>query len=192
MFLKKKLIYVAGLSIALLTASIPVNVKAADSDLTGSGTTKVEFTAPTDGSLILNKVPSYDFASHVLASSYSGFTATGDNAYQVTDLRGGDTGYEITANASPLVNGESTLPVTTFTTTAADGTADDVTGGKISGANAVDIYGTSNIVATGNASSNGQFSSGTTSAEMSLSTASGVRAGTYAGTIDYTLVGSLS
>lgn len=188
MISKKELIIATGLSLALFTLNTPMMANADSTTATGQGDTTVTFTAPTTGSLVLNKVPSYDFSSHELASSYSGFTATGSQAYDVTDLTGGNTGYTITANASTLKNGDNVLPVSTFTTTTADGVADATTGGKISGTSAaVNIYQTANTVATGNENSNGNLTSGTTGATMALATANGVKAGTYSGTIDYNI-----
>lgn len=173
------------------TIGFSVTVSADVTPGTNQGTTNIQFTTPTDGQLVLNKVPSFDFGNHALATSYSAFAATGSNPYDVTNLTGDSNGYTITAKAGDLKNGSDTLPISTLTTDTADGTAQSVTGGKISGATGVQIYNASNKVATGNAAANGQLTSGTTGATLTLSSP-GVKAGAYTGVIDYTITDGIS
>lgn len=180
---------VTAILISVAAGFISVN---ADSE-TASGDTKVTFTAPTTGQLVLNKVPSFDFGSQELKSNFQGFDATGSQAYDVTNLTGDSNGYTVTAQAGELNNGtNAALPVSTLTTETADGVADSVTGGQITGVKSTNIYLASNKVAIGNANSNGEFTSGSTGATLSLSTPNGIKTGTYTGTIDYTLTAGIN
>lgn len=181
----------ASVTLLLGTAITPSTVEAATATGTNQGNTTIQFTVPTDGQLVLNKVPSFDFGNHALATSYSAFTATGDTPYDVTNLTGDSNGYTVTAQAGQLTNGSNVLPVSSLTTDTADGTADSVTGGKISGATGVSIYQASNKVATGNATANGELQSGTTGATLTLSSP-GVKTGAYTGVIDYTITDGIN
>lgn len=191
--IKHGLIGVALTSVMAIGA-LPIGVFADDTPGSAQGTTTVNFTAPKGDQLILNKVPSFDFGSHDLEADGGKFTAQGDE-YDVTNLTGNDNGYTVTALASALTtaDGKNTLDFgeTGLSTKTEDGAVDKLSGGQITGTpDFVKISEKANTVATGNKNSNGELTSGKTSATLEISKV-GTKSQTYNGTIDYTIAANV-
>ncbi|MBS9335463.1 WxL domain-containing protein [Fructobacillus sp. M1-13] len=180
----------------LLTAGAlaPVSAFAADNTVETNdtenvqkitGNTKITFEG-TDGALTLNQVPNFDFDNHKLSKSYDTFESKNGGTVKVTDLTGSGKGYFVTANASDLTNNGATLQTKSFNFTAANSAVDEATKGQITGSTDTPIFKTTTKIVEGNADATGTLESGATSAKLTLS-GNNVKAGTYTGTIDYTL-----
>lgn len=188
MKMKKGLLMIGTL--ALVAGSTSFGTVNADTDplLNKQGTTDINFTAPQTGGLTLESVPSYKFDDVDLSKLINTYSTQGTDVYKVNNLTGDSKGYKIQAQVGdPLKNGASILPVSSLMVSAANGTADQATGGQLLGAASQDISKASAYVASGNANSNGELSSGAAQANLNLASTIGIKAGNYHGTIDYTL-----
>jgi len=175
------------LSIAVLAlvsgvATLPV-VANADVNDTKTGTTALTLTGDATA-ITLDSVPNFNWGSMSIASATTAQNATGTGNMQVTDSRGGSTGYVVTALASSMTASTVALPVSTMTI---DTVATDT---HLTGATEANILATNNVL-TGDADSNGTRA--TTASTGHLSIDHSAKVGAYTGTITYTIVdGGLS
>ena len=165
-------------SVALTGAfaiSAPLIANAAEGD-TVNGTTSLTLTGDSSA-LTLDSVPSFNWGSKDTTAVQTQQSISGTGNLQVTDGRGGSSGYTVTALASSMTSSGNTLPVTamTISTTAAS----PLTG--VTGANIL----SSNTVLTGGADANGTLA--TTDSTGYITVGNAAKTGTYSGTITYTI-----
>lgn len=193
---KKINLFVATLAMA--GAMAPVVAAHADNttDPTkAQGTTRIEFQkASGSQGLTLDKAPSFEFNNHDITANMSmDYDANQSTPIQVTDLTGSSDGYHVTPQANNLTldgNTSVVLPVSQLSMTVADG-AKNTSGGYVHGTTGTQIFGAAATVATGDANTNGTNASGNTNSHIKLS-GNQVKAGTYNGTIDYTVATGLN
>ena len=165
-------------SVALTGAfaiSAPLIANAAVND-TVNGTTSLTLTGDTTA-LTLDSVPSFAWGSMTTTVAQTQQNIAGSGNLQVTDGRGGSTGYTVTALASNITSGENTLPVTAMS-------IDTTAVSPLTGANGANIL-ESNTVLSGGADSNGTLA--TTSSTGHITVGNAAKTGTYSGTITYTI-----
>ncbi|WP_172356345.1 WxL domain-containing protein [Lactococcus insecticola] len=135
------------------------------------------------GAITLDTVPSLTFEDQDITED--GFISDGEasDVFTITDLRGGDTGWILNAVASELTltTGAYDLPVSDLTITPAEGGIEDSDVTGISG----NIYQTEGTILKAGPDTNGKQEIDVDSS--SLSAGEALKAGTYEGTITYTL-----
>ncbi|MCC8439849.1 MULTISPECIES: WxL domain-containing protein [Leuconostoc] len=165
-------------SVALTGAfaiSAPLIANAAVND-TVNGTTSLTLTGDTTA-LTLDSVPSFAWGSMTTTAAQTQQNITGTGDLQVTDGRGGSTGYTVTAVASNMTSGDDTLPVTAMS-------IDTTASSPLTGATGANIL-TSNTVLSGGVDSNGTLA--TTASTGHITVGNAAKTGTYSGTITYTI-----
>ncbi|MDR0921016.1 MAG: WxL domain-containing protein [Lactobacillales bacterium] len=167
-------------AVALLTVAFAPSAAFADDNFNKTGNTAISFTgtAAENGGLVLDEVPSFDFGSTSLGSAQ--LTATSSTPFKVTDIRGSEVGYSITAKATDLKSTTNkTLPTQQFLVSTASANG-------LVGLSDVNIFEISNTVLTSNGDPIGDTTAGTSKAVLTMAT-NGVKAEAYTGTINYTL-----
>ncbi|QIL50498.1 hypothetical protein G7084_03700 [Weissella coleopterorum] len=160
---------VAGLFIA------PVFVNAAPLG-SASGSTTLSLTSdPT--AITLDSVPSFDWGSLTTKEAVSEHGTPGAPALQVTDSRGTDTGYQVTAKASDMKAGAVNLPIVSMTL---DTVVNDA---SLTRATNADIKSGEALVLSGNANTNGTKQTQSTNGKIKIM--NNAKVGTYTGTIVY-------
>ncbi|MDR0921017.1 MAG: hypothetical protein LBM95_01360 [Lactobacillales bacterium] len=151
------------------------------------GNTSVTFTGTpaADGGLTLDSVPSYIFPTMPL--NFSGETMSiqipSSIPFKTTDYRGSELGYQVTAEASGLkIASGKTLPVQKFEMLVLSEAEAGITGKS-----EVDVYQKSDTVLTSDGSYVGTIN-GVYSAVTLVVAKNGIKAQTYTGTINYTLI----
>ncbi|MDR1568186.1 MAG: WxL domain-containing protein [Streptococcaceae bacterium] len=173
------------------TSAFAADVQGANGKKEGTSTVTFEGIDVNNGGLVLDKASSIVFATTTTGNGSADYVIAGTSTegITVTDLRGGDEGWTVTAKASDLKasNGGNnyTLPVTSVTLTIADSVATKDSE-KVKGAAGADIYTAANKICFGQSDTNGTWSSAIPTSEIQVKKA-GVKALTYTGKIEYTL-----
>jgi hypothetical protein len=196
--------------------------------------THIQFTAPTDpidpgdpedpnsthGNLALLKTPSFDFGNNDISKVTNGITYTAngiadtektkanfkDSDAKITavDWRGGDTGFKIEANATPLTDGTlnydkktnvvsvtaglHSLPTTSLVMNVSANEND----AAITGLTSVNINGKKGIIATGSKDMIGEHTSGSVDLKLTISSNQGIKTADYYGTIEYSITDGIA
>jgi hypothetical protein len=169
------------LATAVLTGSLvvtaPLIANAAVGDTT-TGNTSLTLTGDASA-LTLDSVPSFNWGSATTTAASSALQdIAGNGNLQVTDGRGGSSGYVVTATASEMKSGEVVLPVSEMT-------IDTTASTPLQGNDSADVLAGSATVLEGNADSNGTRS--TTASTGHIQVENSAKVGTYSGTITYTI-----
>ncbi|MDR3189626.1 MAG: WxL domain-containing protein [Lactobacillaceae bacterium] len=177
---KKKYLLVAAVALGVTVAGTTVANAEIGAALTG--TTDVTLTGDASA-ITLDSVPNFAWGSMTTVNATKTNAVAGIGALQVTDMRGGSTGYSVTALASEMKHGEVVLPITAMTidTTSADT--------NVLGATQADITSTNTIV-RGKADSNGTMRIAETAGRLAV--ANSAKVGNYTGSIKYTLADALN
>ncbi|MBK0041534.1 MULTISPECIES: WxL domain-containing protein [Leuconostoc] len=166
-------------SVALTGAfaiSAPLIANAAAGDAV-NGTTSLTITG-SPSALTLDSVPSFAWESMTTSTSETSRHVAGTGNLQVTDERGGSSGYTVTALASSMTSGDNTLPVTAMS-------IDTTASSPLTGATGANIL-ESNTVLSGGADSNGTLATTNSTGHITVNNAA-AKTGTYSGTITYTI-----
>jgi hypothetical protein len=167
-------VLMAGVLLSSLVVA-PLVAHAAPGDSI-TGTTALTLTGDS-GALILDSVPSFDWGSSTTTAAQSPVAIGGSGNLQVTDGRGGSSGYTVTAQASDMTSGSLQLPVQAMTMSTTGVT-------HLAGATNADILSAA-TVASGDVDSNGTLA--TTATTGTIQVANNAKTGTYNGTITYTI-----
>ncbi|MDR0922450.1 MAG: WxL domain-containing protein [Lactobacillales bacterium] len=189
-------------SVAILGAAFAPLAASADTiPFQQTGTLKVIFEGqPADqGGFTLDQQPSFDFGMTQLtktsnqAGSYT-LNGRSTDKFSITDGRGGDTGYSITAEASKLATEwddakfGSAVKSGAYVIEPSSITLNTANTSHVKEVNAnTEIYNTANKVLVGDKDSNGTLTAGETTATMVVPQ-QGIKAKEYTGFIQYTLM----
>lgn len=184
--MKKTVLGVILLGLITFGGVLPTSAKDVS---TTNGSTDVTFEGldVDHGGLVLNEVADIAFTKTTTGNSNYVIDGAGNKGIKVTDLRGGDEGWTVTAKANELTAQKNsttyTLPVSAVEVTIADVT-------ETRGCTSANIYSAANKICSGTKDSNGTWVSAAPTAQIFVNQA-GVKALTYTGTIEYTLSDAL-
>lgn len=160
----------------LLTAPILINAAPLANS---NGSTTLSLTSDPSA-ITLDTVPSFDWGSLTTKAAINENGIVGSPALQVTDSRGTDAGYQVTAKATDMQNiDEVNLPIVSMTLDTA------VSDASLTGATNADIKSGEALILSGNGNSNGTKQTQSTKGNIKIS--NNAKVGTYTGTIVYTI-----
>lgn len=159
----------------LLTAPVLINAAPLG---TSSGSTTLSLTSDPQA-ITLDTVPSFDWGSMTTKAAMNENGVAGTPNLQVTDSRGIDTGYQVTAKATEMKSGTVNLPIVSMTLDTV------VSDAALTGVTAADIKAGEATVLTGNENSNGTKQTQSTNGKIKIT--NNAKVGAYTGTIVYTI-----